>query len=137
MNLEKFEEGEKVLFNERKKPLTVKESNPKKLLVKGPNGGEYKIYLDGETLLFCKPGNEKYSSYCENLREIGEWQRKDEYWVHSKSEAKINLVQKDNGFWTLKSAKFEDELDTPMYGYSKKEYAVQDAEKFVDNNPEG
>ena len=137
MNLEKFNKNDRVLFNGRKTPLTVDEASKEELIVKGPKGGEYKIYFDNETLLVCKPGNEDYSSYCKDLRKTGEWTRKGDEWHHSKSEASIKLVKKDNGFWTIESDKFSEELDLPMYGYSGKEYAVEDVEKFVDKKPEG
>ena len=137
MDLEKFEVGDKVLFNDRKTPLDVVEASSEKLLVRGPAGGEYKIYFDNDTLLVCKPGNEDYSSYCKELRDVGEWVRDSDKWRHSKSEALIEIVEKDNGFWTLESEKFGDELDIPMYGYSGKEYAIEDVEKFVGKRPEG
>lgn len=137
MNLEKFEKGDKVLFNDRKTPLEVEETSSEELIVSGPAGGEYKIYFDNNTLLVCKPGNEDYSSYCKELRDVGEWKRKGDKWVHSKSEALIKIVEKDNGFWTIESEKFIEELDLPMYGYSGKEYAVEDIEKFISKKPEG
>lgn len=137
VKFEKFEKGDKILFNDRKTPLTVEKVEKDEMRVVGPAGGEYEIYYDGDTRLVAKPGNRKYSSYCKGLRKVGEWERKDDRWVHSKSEASIEIVKKDNGFWTLKSEKFEEELDIPMYGYSNKEYAVEDVEKFVSKNPEG
>jgi len=137
MNLGKFNENDKVLFNERKTPLTVNKASKKSLVVEGPKGGKYKIYFDNDTLLVCKPGNEDYSSYCKDLRKVGEWSRNGDKWVHSKSEALLEIVKKDNGFWTIESEKFEEELDLPMYGYSSKEYAIEDVEKFIGKKPEG
>ena len=137
MDLGKFKAGDKVLFNDRKTPLTVEEASQKDLLVEGPKGGDYKIYFDKDTLLVCKPGNEDYSSYCKELRKVGEWSREGDEWKHSKTEASIKVVKKDNGFWTIESDKFGDELDLPMYGYSSKEYAVEDVEKFIKKRPEG
>ncbi|MEF8880380.1 MAG: hypothetical protein V5A72_00940 [Candidatus Nanohaloarchaea archaeon] len=137
MSFEEFEEGDKILFNDRKTPLTIETIEENELKVKGPSGGQYVIYYDGDTRLVAKPGNRKYSSYCKDLRKTGKWKRKEDEWIHSKTEASIKVVKKDNGFWTLKSDKFEDDMNLPMYGYSKKEFAVEDAEKFVDNRPEG
>lgn len=137
MKFEKFEEGDKILFNDRKKPLTVEAIEDGEMEIKGPAGGEYEIYYDGDTRLVAKPGNRKYSSYCKDLRKVGEWVREEDEWIHSKTEASIKVVKKENGFWTLESEKFEDDLDLPKYGYSDKEYAVEDVEKFVENNPEG
>ena len=134
---DELEEGEKVLFNDRKTPLKVSEKKDETLLVEGPNSGEYEIYSEDETLLVCRKGNRRYSSYCENLRKVGEWQRNGDKWEHTKTGAVIEMVRNDNGFWTLNSDKFGDELDLPKYGYSSKEFAEEDAEKFVGNNPEG
>lgn len=137
MSFEQFEEGDKILFNDRKTPLTISEIEDDRMLVEGPSGGEYEIYFDGDTRLVAKPGNRKYSSYCKELRKVGKWVREGEKWIHSKTQVSIKLVEKDNGFWSLKSEKFEDELDLPMYGYSSKEFAVEDVEKFIEKRPEG
>lgn len=137
MKFEKFEKDDKILFNDRKTPLTVEQVKQEEMEVSGPSGGEYEIYYDGDTRLVAKPGNRKYSSYCEDLRKVGEWRREEDEWVHSKSEASIKLEKKDNGFWTLKSEKFEDELDNPMYGFSNREAALEEVEKFIENCPEG
>ncbi len=135
MNLEKFEEGDKVLFNDRKTPLEVVEAFEDEIFVEGPNGGEYEIYLDEGTLLVSKKGNRRYSSYCEDLRKIGEWIREDDTWRHSKSSAEVSLEQNENGYWFVRSEKFE--VDNPMYGFSSKEFAVEEAEKIIGKNPEG
>lgn len=137
MSFEEFEEGERILFNDRKTPLNIFDIGDERMLVEGPSGGEYEIYFDGDTRLVAKPGNRKYSSYCKDLRKVGEWVREEEKWIHSKTEASIEVVEKDNGFWTIKSEKFEDELDLPMYGYSSKEFALEDVQKFIEKRPEG
>ena len=137
MEYKNLSNGQKILFNDRKTPLTVEEVEDDRVLVAGPSGGEYELYKDEDTLLVCKPGNRRYASYCKDLRDVGEWNRGGDTWRHSKTGAKVTLEKKDNGFWTIKSEKFGDEIDTPMYGYSKKEFAEDDAEKFVKNNPEG
>jgi len=137
VKFEKFSEGDKILFNDRKTPLTVDEIEGGKMAVKGPSGGEYEIYYDGDTRLVAKPGNRKYASYCKNLRKVGEWIKQGDKWVHSKTEASIKIVRKDNGFWMLKSEKFDDALDNPMYGFSNKETAIEEVEKFIGERPEG
>lgn len=137
MKFEKFEKGDKILFSDRKTPLTVEEIKDEEMKVSGPSGGEYEIYYDGDTRLVAKPGNRKYSSYCKDLRKVGKWKTKGDKWIHSKSEASIKLEKKENGFWTLKSDKFEDELDNPMYGFSNKEAAEEEVEKFIEKTPEG
>lgn len=137
MEYSDLSEGQRILFNDRKTPLTVEKVEDDRVLVAGPSGGEYEIYREEDALLVCKPGNRRYSSYCKDLRDVGEWIREGNSWRHSKTGAEIELIENDNGFWTIKSEKFDDEIDTPMYGYSKKEFAEEDAEKFVQNNPEG
>lgn len=137
MEYSKLSEGQKILFNDRKTPLTVEKVEDDRVLVAGPSGGKYEIYQEEEALLVCKPGNRRYSSYCKDLRDVGEWDREGDIWKHSKTGAKVTLEKKDNGFWTINSEKFGPKIDTPMYGYSKKEFAEDDAEKFVKNNPEG
>jgi hypothetical protein len=135
VNLEKFEEGDKVLFNDRKTPLEVVETSEEEIFVEGPSGGEYEIYLDGETLLVSKRGNRRYSSYCKDLRKVGEWERDGDTWRHSKSDAVVSLEENENGYWFVRSEDFE--VDNPMYGFSSKEFAEEEAEKIVGENPEG
>jgi hypothetical protein len=137
MEYSDLSEGQKILFNDRKTPLTVEKVEDDRVLVAGPSGGEYELYKDDDTLLVCKPGNRRYASYCKDLRDVGEWNREGDTWTHSKTGAEVTLKKKDNGFWTINSEKFGSEIDTPMYGYSNKEFAEEDAEKFVNNNPEG
>ena len=137
MKFDKFEKDDKILFNDRKTPLTVEQVKQEEMEVSGPSGGEYEIYYDGDTRLVAKPGNRKYSSYCKDLRKVGEWIRTEDEWIHSKSKDSIKLEKNDNGFWTLKSEKFEDELDNPMYGFSNREAAQEEVEKFIESCPEG
>lgn len=137
MNFEELEKGLKILFNDRKTPLTVTEKDEDRALVEGPNGGEYEIFTDDGTLLVSKEGNRRYSSYCKDLRSVGEWRREEDAWSHSKTDAKVSMEKKENGFWTISTEGLEDSIDTPMYGYSDKEFAEEDAQKFVDKHPEG
>lgn len=135
MELEKIEEEDRVLFNDRATPLTVEEVTEDAVFVAGPKGGEYEIYEDDGTLLVCKKGNRRYSSYCKNLRKVGTWEREGDEWIHSISGAKIWLEEDDNGFWHVESDGFEP--DNPMYGFSSKEFAVEEAERIIENNPDG
>lgn len=139
MNLEKFEEGDKVLFNERKQPLEVVQAEDNELTVEGPKGGDYIIYRgDDDSLLYCKKGNKRYSSYVEDLRKIGEWKEEGDTWTHSKTDAEIRLKKNEVGFWTIKSNKIDlDPIELPKYGYSNKEFAEEDIQKLVKKNPEG
>ncbi len=131
-----LEKGDKVLFNNRKTPLNVIEAS-EKVVVQGPKGGKYEIFCDNDALLVAKPGKRDYASYCKDLRKVGEWVREENEWKHSKSQAYIKIEKKSNGFWTLKSDKFEEDLDIPMYGFTAKEAAVEEVEKCISKNPEG
>jgi len=137
MDLDDLEKGLKILFNDRKTPLVVEEKEEGKAVVSGPNGGSYEIYLDGETLLVCRKGQRKYSSYCKDLRSVGEWVREEDEWSHSMTDGKVVLEKNESGFWTINVEGIEDTVDTPMYGYSKKEFAEEDAISFVKKHPEG
>lgn len=137
MKFEELEEGLKILFNDRKTPLEVVDKDEDRAVVEGPNGGRYEIYTEEEALLVSREGNRRYSSYCKDLRSVGEWVEEDSSWRHSKTGAEVSLERKDNGFWTVRTEGLEDSVDTPMYGYSNREFAEEDAEKFVSKHPEG
>lgn len=137
-DLEDLEEGDKILFNDRKQPLEVVKVEDKRVLVEGPSGGEYEIYEDDETLLWSKEGNRRYSSYCKDLRTVGIWDREKDRWEHS-SGTSIKLEKNEIGYWTIKSEgiEVEEELDLPKYGYSDKEKAEKEVQKVVRKYPEG
>lgn len=103
------------------------------LVVEGPSGGRYVIYMDGDTRLVAKPGNRKYSSYCENLRKTGEWRREGDRWVHSRGEAYIE-IEEESGLYRVES---NLEIDAPMYGFTSREAAEEFVEDAVEKNPEG
>jgi len=136
MDFENLEKGDRILFNDRKTPLTVLETG-EELLVQGPQGAEYIIYTENDTLLVCSKGKKKYSSYCKNLRKTGEWVETENGWKHSKSGAEIKVEKKDNGFWTVKTKGIEEDLEVPLYGFTNRGFALEEAEKFVEKNPEG
>ncbi|MFB6180930.1 MAG: hypothetical protein ABEJ93_03560 [Candidatus Nanohalobium sp.] len=136
IDFEDLSEGMKLLFNDRKAPLTVKQVG-EEALVEGPGGGEYIIYKDGEALLVARKGNKRYSSYCEDLREVGEWQRQNHTWTHTDTGAKVTVEKKDNGFYTIKSEGLEEDIGTPKYGFTNREKAVEEAEKFIEKHREG
>lgn len=135
MKLEELREGDRILFNDRATPLEVEEIEDDSIVVAGPKGGEYEIYLDDGTLLVCKKGNRRYSSYCKDLRKVGEWKREGDRWLHSMSGAEVWLKEDENGYWRVESDTFEP--DTPRYGFSSKEFAVEEAESIVEDNPAG
>jgi hypothetical protein len=135
MNLEDLEEGDRVLFNDRAQPLEVEEVGDDAVIVAGPKGGEYELYEDDGTLLVCKKGNRRYSSYCRELRKVGKWEREGDKWRHSISGAEVRLEEDENGYWRVKSERFEP--DNPRYGFSAKEFAVEEAESVIEDNPDG
>lgn len=136
--LEELEEGDSILFNDRKQPLEVVKIEDDRVLVEGPGGGDYEIYEEEGTLLWSKKGNRRYSSYCKDLRKVGKWERENDSWRHS-SGTKIMIEKNGIGYWTIKSEgiDIEEDLDLPRYGYSDKEKAEKDVEKAVKKNPEG
>ncbi len=139
---EQLEEGDRVLFNDRKVPLKVVAVEENRVHVEGPHGGEYVIFAAEETddlLVRNKKSGRRYATYCRDLREVGKWEREGDRWKHSKTGAEIELVEDSSGFWTVKSSDFdlEEEIDLPMYGYSDKEFAEEDAEDLMEKHPEG
>lgn len=136
---EELEEGDRILFNDRKIPLEVAEVEEDRVIVEGPGGGEYEIYEDEGTLLWSKKGNRRYSSYCKDLRKVGKWSREDDTWTHSKTDAEIRVVKNDVGYWTIESEEIDVEKDVelPLYGYSDYETVEKEVEKFVEKHPDG
>ena len=135
MELEDLSGGDRILFNDRATPLEVEEVEEDAVIVAGPKGGEYEIYENDGTLLVCKKGNRRYSSYCEDLRKVGVWKREGDEWRHSMTGARVWLEEDENSFWSVRSDIFEP--DNPMYGFSDKEFAVEEAKSIVDSNPSG
>ncbi|MDY6776860.1 MAG: hypothetical protein SVQ76_02015 [Candidatus Nanohaloarchaea archaeon] len=139
MQLEELEEGDRVLFNDRRQPLEVVEAGEGKALVEGPQGGEYVIFKaeDSGVLLVSKPGNREYASKVEDLRRVGKWERTGEgAWVHDVTGSRVEVVENDAGNWTLEVEGVE-EPELPGYGFLEREDAVEEAEKLVRDNPEG
>lgn len=139
-DLQVLEEGDKVLFDGRAKPLTVEEVKEEAVIIKGPNGGMYQLFdeEDAKHFLISKPGDREYASYAKGLRKIGEWKQMDEdEFVHSNTEASVKLVKSKAGFWTVEVEGLKHDLDLPKYGYSSKDAAREELEKLVDRNPEG
>jgi len=136
MNPENLEEEDKVLFNDRKTPLTVVETG-EEVLVEGPQGAMYTIYTENNSLLVCTEGKKRYSSYCKDLRKVGEWEETEKGWRHSKTDAQVELVETENGFWKVEAEGVEAEIDNPLYGFTRREFALEEAEKLVNSNPEG
>lgn len=135
---EKLEEGNRVLFNERKIPLKVENVDENRLHVSGPQGGEYIMFPaeeKPELILIANKGSREYASKVENLREVGVWEKINERkWRHSKSGEEIELMKNDAGFWTIETGL---EADVPKYGFSSEEHAREEIKKLVEDNPEG
>lgn len=135
MKLEDLEKGDRILFNDRATPLEVEEIKNDGIIVAGPKGGEYELYEDEGTLLVCKKGSRRYSSYCKDLRKVGKWERNDDEWIHSITRARIRIEENENGFWHIDSDTFD--IDNPMYGFSSREHAKEEVESILDDNPAG
>lgn len=139
---DELEAGEQILFDERTQPLEVEEVEEDQIKIKGPSGGEYILFIaeQKDRVLISKEGERDYASYIKNLRKAGKWKQIDEKtWQHSKSGAEIELAKKETGYWTIKTDDFdlEKELDLPLYGYSDREFAEEDIQKFIKKHPEG
>lgn len=136
--LKELKKGEKILFNSRKIPLTVKEIKEDKVIVEGPNGGKYQIYIENNSLLVSKSDSRKYSSYCQELRKVGRWkQKEDNHYVHSKSGAENKLEQSETGYWHIKTSLDISSYDIPKYGFNDKEVAEKQLNKIKRDHPEG
>ncbi len=136
MDLDELEEGDTVLFSDRKRPLEVVNIDDR-VTVRGPNGADYLLWeADNGKLLYAREGNERYASYAEDLRKVGEWKRKEDRWVHTDTGRELRVTKKDTGFWSIRSSP-EDLVEVPKYGYTEKEQAVDDVRKFTRDNPEG
>lgn len=136
---EKLGAGEKILFNDRKVPIEVAKVEEDRVIVKGPSGGEYEIFVDDGTLLWSKKGNRRYSSYCNDLRKVGEWEREEDKWTHSKTGNEVGIEKNRIGYWTITSEDFEleKEVELPKYGYNDREEVVKEVEKFIRDHPAG
>lgn len=135
MKVGELQKGDRVLFNDRAQPLKVEKVNDDAVIVAGPKGGKYELYEDDGTLLVCKKGSRRYSSYCKNLRKVGEWRREGDEWRHSMTGAEVRIEEDKNGFWRVESDEFSP--DNPMYGFSDKEFAVEEAKSIIEDNPDG
>lgn len=131
-------EGDRVLFNDRKQPLTVESVEEERVRVAGPHGGEYVLFRaeDSDAVLVASPGNRRYASYVKDLRVVGEWaERGDGRWVHTDTGAEISLEKTGAGFWTLQVSGLD--ADVPKYGFTTREVAVEEAETLMRDSPEG
>jgi hypothetical protein len=135
-----LEEGERVLFGDKKVPLEVSEVGEERVFVEGPHGGEYVLFRspDDGTLLHATRGNRRYASLLEDLRTVGRWEQLDEdTWEHTVSDAVVRLMQNDAGFWTIETEGLDVDLDLPAYGFTDREAAEDAVEKLIGDNPEG
>ncbi|MFB6213810.1 MAG: hypothetical protein ABEJ07_04595 [Candidatus Nanohaloarchaea archaeon] len=134
---EELEEGDQILFNDRKHPLEVEAVDENRIHVEGPQGGEYILFPaedDPELVLVARKGSRRYASKVEDLRKTGEWKQvSEDRWEHT-SGTSIELVENESGFWTIETGL---EADIPRYGFSSREFAEENAEGLVDDNPEG
>ena len=138
MKPEDLEEGDSILFKGRKRPLKVNEELEDGVIVKGPNGGEYEIYSENDSVLYCRKENRRYSSYFKNLRKVGEWERNGNMWRHSDTGNELKIVKNSIGYWTVVSADLNlESIDEPKYGFNDREVAEKEVDKYLKSNPEG
>lgn len=140
-DIEKFKELEKedrILFGDRKVPLEVEEKDENRFHIKGPQGGEYILFKaeEQEKLLVAPKGRRSYASYIEDLRKVGKWERDGGKWKHSKTGKIVELAKNEIGRWTVDTT-LETGFEPPKYGYSNEESALEEAEKLVEDHPEG
>lgn len=139
-SIQNLEQGDKILYKGKSKPLEVKEIKEDNVIIAGPLGGEYQLFEeeDAKHLLVSKPGNKDYASYAKNVRKIGEWIQKDEdKYIHSDTEASVELYKNKVGFWNVKVKDIDADFDEPKYGFSNREKAEEEASKIIEKNPEG
>lgn len=138
-SIQNLEQGDKILYEGKSKPLKVKEVKEDKVIIAGPLGGKYQLFEeeDAKHLLVSKPGNKDYASYAKNVRKIGEWIKKEEKYIHTDTEACVKLYKNKVGFWNVKVENIDADFDEPKYGFSNKEKAEEEASKIVEKNPEG
>lgn len=134
--------GDHVLFNDRKAPLTVETVEDGDVQVSGPKGGEYVLYRAADKqdlILVSKPGNWEYASKVVDLRIVGQWERIDDTrWEHTRSGAAVAVVRNELGYWSIVFDAFDGETpDVPKYGFTEKSAAIDEALKFVREQPEG
>lgn len=140
--LQALSEGDRVLYNTKQQPLTVKTAADETVTVVGPQGGEYLLFLapdNPELVLESRSGNREYASKVTDLRIVGVWEQETENrWVHSQSGATVELVKTDTGHWTLIIQDFAGEQpDIPRYGFLTRKHAKEAASNFIEKNPEG
>nr|EGQ39762.1 MAG: hypothetical protein J07AB56_04900 [Candidatus Nanosalinarum sp. J07AB56] len=134
MKPDELEEGDRVLFGDRKVPLEVDEAGEDRVLVNGPQGGEYVLYTEDDTVLVSSKGDRRYSSLADDLRTTGRWSREGDKWTHTKTGEKVCLERTEAGFWRIETG---FSIDQPMYGYRSKEDAETEAKNLLESHPEG
>jgi hypothetical protein len=137
-----LEKSDRILFESRAQPLKVEEVGEDQIMIEGPSGGEYILFVaeEKDRVLISKDGSRDYASYVDNLRKVGEWEKIDENrWKHSKSDSELKIERTETDYWTIKTDDFklEEEIDLPLYGYSDHEFAEEDVKKFINKHPEG
>lgn len=135
-------EGDRILYNEKQQPLTVIDVRADAVQVEGPQGGRYLLFTapdDPDTVLESTSGNREYAREITDLRVVGEWKQIDtDAWEHTQTGAQVALEQTGAGYWTLSIDNFAGELpDIPQYGFTSKEIALDEAEQFMEDHPEG
>jgi len=135
---EKIEKGDHVLFNDKKKPLKVLEKSGKKALLEGPRGGIYQIFMSERGLMASKKGSRRFSKDVKELRKTGRWDKTSENrWKHTGTEASIELVKRETGFWDVEVVGFKPNIELPGYGFTDKKFALEEIDNIISKHPEG
>lgn len=137
LDLADLSPGDRILFNDKKQPLTVTSVDGDKVAIEGPKGGSYVLFQDDDTILVSTSGNRRYASPVSGLRVVGEWKQVSELrWEHSRSGATIAVEENEIGKWTVRTDGVP--LDEPVgYGYTKQKYAREHALNIIRDHPEG
>ena len=132
------EDGDFVLFNNRKQPLEVVKKEEERAEIKGPQGGRYMIFVSERGLRVSKKGSRRYSSAVRDLRNTGTWERiSDNEWEHTGTGARVEIVERGTGLWSIETEGFEPDVDVPQYGFTEREFAQETAKKIIRKHSEG
>lgn len=135
---ENLDEGDYILFNDRKKPLEVISVEDGRVNIEGPGGGIYFLFKEGSEVRVSGSLSKRYSSFVKDLRVTGRWVKRDEgLWEHTGTDASINIYKEETGFWNVDFEGFKPDVEPPRYGFTEREHAEELVEKVLRQNSEG
>lgn len=130
-----IEPGDRLLFNDRKHPVRVKNITDEQIEIEGPEGGIYYLKPVETGFIISSSPSFSYNRSVENMRFAGEWKSSDENrWEHSLTDREIEVYQKENGFWQVRT---DLDFEGPRYGFTSKAEAASKAKELMRDNPEG